>query len=66
YKLNRMLCSVEDIWREYTEGLSGFPPVEKLEEDYGTRWRKNASESRYFLRRKTIYDEIRRIAAENN
>ncbi|KAI8886884.1 hypothetical protein K501DRAFT_269462 [Backusella circina FSU 941] len=53
YKLNGMFCFVEGIWREYTEGFAGFPPVEKLEEGYGTRWRKNASKSR-------------RIAAENN
>jgi hypothetical protein len=66
YKLNRSFHSVVDVWSEYVDGYAGYPPVEKLEELYQTGWRKNPNDSRYFLRRKVIYDEIKNIASQNN
>ncbi|EIE89012.1 hypothetical protein RO3G_13723 [Rhizopus delemar RA 99-880] len=56
YKMNREIVSVTDVWREYSEGLGGNPSVQYLEERYGTAWRKERKDSRFFSRRNEIYN----------
>jgi hypothetical protein len=53
------------VWREYEDGLSGGPAVQRLELEHGTAWRKDRTESKYFSRRKVLYDEVQSIAAVN-
>lgn len=65
YKMSRTICSVQDLWREWNFGLSGRPAVKDLERSFGTKWRSNPSESRYFTGRKVIIDEIERLVATN-
>lgn len=64
YTLNRDLCTVNQVWQEYEVGRPGCPSVKQLEEDYGTKWRRDPTQSRYYLRRKVLYDELERIAGE--
>ena len=61
YKLSRHLESIEAVWREWKHGLAGGPAVETLERRFGTSWRKDRTESKYFSRGKAIYDEIKRV-----
>ena len=66
YTLNRKFCTVTDIWHEYDHGVAGNPSVRSLEEKYKTKWRKNSTESRFFSRRKIIYEEVKRIANDRH
>jgi hypothetical protein len=65
YTLSRRLRTVVEVWREYEDGLSGGPAVQRLELEHGTAWRKDRMESKYFSRRKVLYDEVQSIAAVN-
>lgn len=64
YKLCRHLKTVTDVWREYELGLPGQPAVQFLEQTQGTSWRRDRTESRYFSRRKVIYDKVKKTASE--
>lgn len=66
YKLSRRIKTVRDVWKEYKVGLFGGPAVEDLEKNFGTGWRKDRTESRYFCRRKKIYDEVQKVSREKN
>ncbi|KAG1178328.1 hypothetical protein G6F70_006238 [Rhizopus microsporus] len=66
YKLCRHLKTVTDVWREYELGLPGQPAVQFLEQTQGTSWRRDRTESRYFSRRKVIYDKVKKTASEYN
>lgn len=59
YKLNRTIVTVTDVWREYANGLCGGPSVEYLEKEFGTSWRKDRKESRFFSRRNELYKAIK-------
>ncbi|KAG1467769.1 hypothetical protein G6F56_004227 [Rhizopus delemar] len=61
YKMNRNLVQVTDVWREYSVGLSGGPAIKSLEEDYGTKWRKDRTESKFYNTRLVLYKEIQKI-----
>lgn len=61
YKMNRNLVKVTDVWREYSVGLSGGPAIKSLEEDYGTKWRKDRTESKFYNTRLVLYKEIQKI-----
>jgi hypothetical protein len=58
YQMSKTIVTVHDLWREWKEGIGGQPPIELLEQKYNARWRKNRTDSRFFLRRKVILDEI--------
>jgi hypothetical protein len=56
--------TVQDVWKEWKEGLSGQPAVRALEEKWGSRWRPGNGVRVQFCRRKVIWDEVlARIAA---
>lgn len=55
--------TVQDVWREWKEGVAGQPAVQELEERWGSRWRPGTNIRVQFCRRKVIWDEVRaRIA----
>jgi hypothetical protein len=64
YELSRTISTVPQLWREWTEGIAGGPSVQRLEDEYGPRWRKKHSETVMFSRRKVIIDEIRSRQAQ--
>jgi hypothetical protein len=58
YSLCRSLCTVYEVWKEYTEGFGNNASVKELEQKYGARWRREAKEQRYFSRRNILYKKI--------
>lgn len=65
YTMSRTIQTIPELWQEWTVGLLGQPPIEKLDELYGSRWRTGpgkASERQFYSRRKTLITEIRRLA----
>ena len=59
YTLNRKIVTVTDVWREYGSGLGGNPSVDYLEKEFGTAWRKDRTESRFFSKRNELYKAIK-------
>jgi hypothetical protein len=62
YRLDRSHKTVMQVWQEYEEGMPGCLAVKDLEQRYGTGWRKDPTESKYYSRRKVLYDEFKKIA----
>lgn len=50
--------TVEDVWREWKEGLAGRPAIQELEGQWGSRWRPGNTLRVQFCRRKVIWDAI--------
>jgi hypothetical protein len=55
------LRTVADVWREWKEGIAGFPAVEQLESSWGPAWRPLPKHRVAFSRRKVIWDEVNRL-----
>ena len=55
------LRTVADAWREWKEGIAGFPAVEQLESSWGAAWRPEAKQRVAFCRRKVVWDEVNRL-----
>jgi hypothetical protein len=54
--------TVEDLWRQWKDGLPGEPgPVRDLEDRYGSRWRPDNKVRVQFCRRKVVWDEVLRL-----
>ena len=64
--LNLQLTSVAQVWNDWKYGLGGGPAVEYMEAAYGTLWRKQHNETRYFNRRRVFIVYITRVAEERN
>lgn len=64
FQMSRKIETVLDLWREYTEGLAGYPSVKVMYEGEDTSWKKNnKTERRFYQRRKVILDGVEEIAA---
>ena len=46
--------TVQDVWREWQDGLGGRPAVRELEEAWGSRWRPGNMVRVQFCRRKVL------------
>lgn len=57
YTLLKAPSNVQTIWEEYTVGIGGNPPIKKLEEQFGNKWRLNRNR-KTFARRKRLYKFI--------
>ncbi|GAV54567.1 hypothetical protein ZYGR_0AN00350 [Zygosaccharomyces rouxii] len=57
YTLLKAPTDVRTIWKEYVNGIGGDPPIKKLEEKYGNKWRLNHNR-KTFARRKRLYKFI--------
>ncbi|KAF1800930.1 transcriptional activator of glycolytic enzymes-domain-containing protein, partial [Mucor lusitanicus] len=62
----RGIVSLDDLWREWSQGLCGGPAVMDLEHRYGTRWREDASVKKFFLRRNGVVKVIQDYAKNNH
>ncbi|KAI2466282.1 transcriptional activator of glycolytic enzymes-domain-containing protein [Annulohypoxylon bovei var. microspora] len=56
--------SVEEVWREYREGMDGQPAIEELDATWGSRWRPEPRGRTWYSRRKVIWDKIKEYMAE--
>ncbi|KAJ2986676.1 hypothetical protein NUW58_g4912 [Xylaria curta] len=60
----RTVGTVEEVWREYREGMDGQPAIEKLDATWGSRWRPEPRGRTWYSRRKVIWDKIKEFMAE--
>ncbi|KAI0503436.1 transcriptional activator of glycolytic enzymes-domain-containing protein [Xylaria bambusicola] len=60
----RTVATVEEVWKEYREGMGGQPAIEKLDSMYGSRWRPEPRGRTWYSRRKVIWDKIREYINE--
>lgn len=60
----RTVGTVEEVWKEYREGLDGQPAVEELDSTWGSRWRPEPRGRTWYSRRKVIWDKIKEYVAE--
>jgi hypothetical protein len=55
---------VDEVWKEYREGLEGQPAIEQLDANWGSRWRPEPRGRTWYSRRKVIWDKIKEHIAE--
>ncbi|KAI1496295.1 transcriptional activator of glycolytic enzymes-domain-containing protein [Biscogniauxia marginata] len=60
----RTVNTVEEVWREYREGMDGQPAVEALDAQWGSRWRPEPRGRTWYSRRKVIWDKIKEYIAD--
>jgi Centromere DNA-binding protein complex CBF3 subunit, domain 2/Transcriptional activator of glycolytic enzymes len=66
YRMRRDLGTVEQLYREWTQGLQGCLAIRELDRRYGNRWRRGRSdEIQFYSLRSQIFREIERIALAN-
>ncbi len=58
------MATVEEVWKEYREGMGGQPAIEKLDSLWGSRWRPEPRGRTWYSRRKVIWDKIREFISE--
>ncbi|KAI1099790.1 transcriptional activator of glycolytic enzymes-domain-containing protein [Jackrogersella minutella] len=56
--------TVEEVWREYREGMDGQPAIEDLDAAWGSRWRPEPRGRTWYSRRKVIWDKIKEYMTE--
>ncbi|KAI1758725.1 transcriptional activator of glycolytic enzymes-domain-containing protein [Hypoxylon sp. FL1150] len=56
--------TVEEVWKEYREGMDGQPAIEDLDATWGSRWRPEPRGRTWYSRRKVIWDKIKDYMAE--
>ncbi|KAK7943390.1 uncharacterized protein PG986_012503 [Apiospora aurea] len=60
----RTVGTVEEVWKEYREGMDGQPAIEELDATWGSRWRPEPRGRTWYSRRKVIWDKIKDFIAE--
>lgn len=60
FAMSRKTGDISTLWKEFTEGINGQPPIRTLERQYGTSWRKRSSETKFFTKRLPLLIEIQR------
>ncbi|KAI0017964.1 transcriptional activator of glycolytic enzymes-domain-containing protein [Xylariomycetidae sp. FL0641] len=60
----RTVGTVEEVWKEYREGIEGQPAVEALDAQWGSRWRPEPRGRTWYSRRKVIWDKIKDYISE--
>jgi hypothetical protein len=61
YKMSRHHDGIGSLIQEWTDGIGGGPSVRDLERAWGTSWRKDPTESKFFSRRKPIFDQYEHL-----
>lgn len=56
--LNFSVQSVEDITKEYYQGLAGQKPLMYIDQKYGSIWRKDPTTAKYYKKRMSIINKI--------
>jgi hypothetical protein len=65
--MRRDIRTVEQLHREWTQGLQGGPSILELDRRYGARWRSDRrSEIQFYSLRLEIIREISRISSHNS
>ncbi len=53
--------TVQQAWREWKEGVCGFPPLEQLEREWGAALRPISRQGQAWHYRKIVLDEVLRL-----
>ncbi|KAK9471565.1 transcriptional activator of glycolytic enzymes-domain-containing protein [Dipodascopsis tothii] len=64
YHFCRTHTTVRELWAEWHTGINGSPSIQSLDERYGSKWRRTASDRQFYSRRNAIIKEVRRLATE--
>jgi hypothetical protein len=64
--MSRDIHSLDELWREYNEGVAGGPSIRSLEIDHGTKWRSSVRERKYYSERKPLFDIFDLLSKEVN
>jgi hypothetical protein len=63
YRMSRAVKTIDQLWREWTQGLAGGPAISTLDSTWGSRWRSGRrSELQWYSLRLEAIKEIRRIS----
>jgi ribosomal protein S19E (S16A) len=49
---------VPEVWKEYKHGINGHMSVYNLNLAYGSAWRRESAERKYYSKRNLIYKKI--------
>lgn len=60
----RTVGTVDEVWKEYRQGMDGQPAIEELDATWGSRWRPEPRGRTWYSRRKVIWDKIKDFMAE--
>ncbi|KAA8896577.1 hypothetical protein TRICI_006857 [Trichomonascus ciferrii] len=63
FKMQRNNDNIFDLWDEWKNRQ---PCVEYMEQKYGSKWRKNTADTRFYTRRKVIIDAIEDVMRIEN
>ena len=66
YKMSRKLHTVRQAWLEYESGLDGRTSVKSIELQFGTAWRQDKSEAKFYQRRVPLYRAIDLLLSESS
>lgn len=66
FVMDHTIDTVDALYREFHIGILGKPSVLSIEQQWGTAWRKPAAIKQFFMRRKKIIDEIKRLGEKLN
>jgi hypothetical protein len=66
YRMSRNITTVPLLWQEWTSGINGGPSIRTLEASYGTRWRREQADRKFYADRKLIINAINDLAADGN
>jgi len=61
YVMSRSITTFKQVWKEYNTGLDNGPAVKDLEAIHKTKWRKDATERKFFQRRLVLYQGIKDV-----
>ena len=57
--LEDLFGTVDEVWKEYRQGLDGQRAIEDLDATWGSRWRPEPRGRTWYSRRKVIWDKIK-------
>ena len=66
FQMSRKLYTVHQAWSEYEYGLDGRTSIKSLELKFGTTWRQDKSEAKYFQRRVPLYRAIELLVSQSS
>ncbi|SAL97782.1 hypothetical protein [Absidia glauca] len=66
YRMSRGIRTVNDLYREWNDGLAGGYSIISLEQRWGVKWRQDDKEKKFYNRRRSIIATIEKYAEEHN
>lgn len=58
WKQSRTFTNISQVIHEYCAGCGSMPPVREIEQQYNSKWRKSASNRKFFSQRNSLYKAV--------